>query len=74
MNRVVNKQTKLSGEGNVSKHLLVGAGEAVRVLDDALLANLDEELVAAQGAHVRLQLSFGDTLFRVVLEDIKIFL
>ena len=49
----------------------MGAGEPVGVLDDALFADLDQELVAAKGADVLGQLPFRDPLLGVVLKDDK---
>ena len=47
----------------------MGAGEPVGVLDDPLFADLDQELVATEGANVLGQLTLRDALLGVVLKD-----
>ena len=48
-------------------NLLMGAWQPVGVLDDPLFSDLDQELVAAEGAHVLLQLAVRNPLLGVVL-------
>ena len=46
----------------------MGTAEPVGVLQNTLLSDLDEELVAAEGADVFVQMSGGNALLSVVLK------
>ena len=52
----------------LKKYLLVGTAEPVGVLQNTLFSDLDEELVAAEGADVFVQMSGGNALLSVVLK------